>query len=148
MKTNVAARSKARRFALQALYQMQITGDAATIVEAQFLADHEMKRVDVEYFHDLLSGITATRSEILDAIKLKIDRDDSEINPVEKAILLIGVYELKERIDIPYRVVINESIELAKQFGASESFKYVNSILDALAKRYRQVEITANASKV
>jgi N utilization substance protein B len=142
MKPIAAARSKARRFTLQALYQMQLTGDSASVVEQQFLNDHEMKRVDTTYFHEVLSGIAAGQDSLLETITPHLDRDLSEIDPVEKAVLLIGAYELKERIDIPYKVVINESVELAKQFGATDSFKYVNSILDQLAKLYRSVELT------
>jgi N utilization substance protein B len=142
MKPIAAARSKARRFTLQALYQMQLTGDSASVVEQQFLNDHEMKRVDTTYFHEVLSGIAAGQDSLLETITPHLDRDLSEIDPVEKAVLLIGAYELKERIDIPYKVVINESVELAKQFGATDSFKYVNSILDQLAKSYRSAELT------
>lgn len=141
MKPVAAARSKARRFTLQALYQMQLTGDSASTVEQQFLSDHEMKRVDTTYFHEVLTGIAARQDDLLETITPYLDRDLSEIDPVEKAVLLIGAYELKERIDIPYKVVINESIELAKQFGATDSYKYVNSILDQLAKLYRSVEL-------
>lgn len=140
MKSVAAARSKARRFTLQALYQMQLTGDSASTVEQQFLSDHEMKRTDTTYFHEVLAGIARQQDELLETIKLTLDRDLKEIDPVEKAVLLIGSYELKERIDIPYKVVINESVELAKQFGATDSYKYVNSILDRLAKQYRPVE--------
>jgi N utilization substance protein B len=141
MKAVAAARSKARRFTLQALYQMQLTGDSASVVEQQFLNDHEMKRVDTTYFHEVLSGIAAGQDSLLETITPHLDRDLSEIDPVEKAVLLIGAYELKERIDIPYKVVINESVELAKQFGATDSFKYVNSILDQLAKLFRSAEL-------
>jgi N utilization substance protein B len=141
MKSTVAARTKARRFTLQALYQMQMTGDAAAEVERQFREDNDMKRVDTTYFHDLLSGIAAKEDQLLESITPKLDRDLKEIDPVEKAILLIGTFELMERIDLPYRVVINESVELAKLFGASESYKYVNSILDQQAKLFRQTEL-------
>ncbi|MCZ6500946.1 MAG: transcription antitermination factor NusB [Gammaproteobacteria bacterium] len=137
---SIAARKKARRFTLQALYQMQLTGDSASVVEQQFLCDHDMKRVDTTYFHELLQGIAAQEDTLLETIKPTLDRDLKEIDPVEKAILLIGGFELMERIDVPYKVVINEAVELAKLFGASESFKYVNSILDQLAKQYRQVD--------
>ena len=141
MKPTAAARSRARRFAMQALYQMQLTGDSAAEVERQFREDNDMKRVDTTYFHELLSGVAANQEELLETIEPKLDRKLDEIDPIEKAILLIGTFELKERIDLPYRVVINESIELAKQFGASESFKYVNSILDQQAKEFRQTEL-------
>ena len=126
---------------MQALYQMQLTGDSAAEVERQFREDNNMKRVDTTYFHELLSGVAAKQEELLETIEPKLDRKLDEIDPIEKAILLIGTFELIERIDLPYRVVINESIELAKQFGASESFKYVNSILDQQAKEFRQTEL-------
>ena len=126
---------------MQALYQMQLTGDSAAEVERQFREDNDMKRVDTNYFHELLSGVAAKQEELLETIEPKLDRKLDEIDPIEKAILLIGTFELVERIDLPYRVVINESVELAKQFGASESFKYVNSILDQQAKAFRQAEI-------
>ena len=119
---------------------MQFTGDSASVVEQQFLCDHDMKRVDTTYFHELLSGIASQQEILLEAIKPKLDRDLKEIDPVEKAILLIGGFELMERIDVPYKVVIDEGVELAKLFGASGSFKYVNSILDQLAKQYRQID--------
>ena len=125
---------------LQACYQMQFTGDSASVVEQQFLCDHDMKRVDTTYFHELLVGIVAQEDALLEAIKPKLDRDLKEIDPVEKAILLIGGFELMQRIDVPYKVVIDEGVELAKLFGASGSFKYVNSILDQLAKQYRQID--------
>ena len=79
--------------------------------------------------------------KLLEAITPKLDRELKEIDPVERAILLIGGFELMEKIEVPYKVVINESVELAKLFGASDSFKYVNSILDQLAKQYRQAEL-------
>jgi len=141
MKPNVAARSKARRFTLQALYQMQMTQDSAAEVERQFREDNDMKRVDTTYFHELLSGISAKKVELLEAITPVLDRDIKEIDPVEKAILLIGTFELMERIDLPYKVVISESVELAKLFGASESYKYINSILDQQAKELRKSEL-------
>ncbi len=140
MKPLPAARSKARRFALQALYQMQLTGDSAATVESQFLADHEMKRVDTSWFHQALSEIAAGEDELVALFVDKLDRPLAEIDPVEKAVLLIGTWELKERIDVPYKVVINEAVELAKQFGASESHRYVNSILDILSRELRPVE--------
>jgi transcription antitermination protein NusB len=141
MKPSAAARSRARRFTMQALYQMQLTGDSAAEIERQFLEDNDMKRVDTTYFHELLSGVAAKQEELLESIEPKLDRKMDEIDPVEKAILLIGTFELIERIDLPYRVVINESIELAKLFGASESFKYINSILDQQAREFRQPEL-------
>jgi N utilization substance protein B len=135
-----ASRSKARRFALQALYQIQLTGCSAATAEQQFLDDHEMKRVDVEYLHALLAGTSENRDELISLITPTLDRAFTALDPIEKAILYIGCFELVHRIDVPYRVVINEAIELARQFGATESHKYVNSILDRLAKTHRPHE--------
>ncbi len=139
-KNSPAARSKARRFVLQALYQMKLTGMSAGDVERQFRQDHDMKRVDTEYLHQILSNINLIRGDLTDVIALKIDRKFDELDPVEAAVLYIGCYELIHRIDIPYRVAINESVELAKQFGAAESHRLVNSVLDSIAAEYRASE--------
>jgi len=138
--TTPAARSRARRFVLQALYQMQMTGCSASDVESQFRQDFEMKRVDTRYFHELLIGIEANMPELTEAYSAALDRDESELGAVERAALFIASYELIHRIDIPFRVVIDEGVELAKQFGASESHRLVNTVLDALARRFRTVE--------
>ncbi|MFT5210080.1 MAG: N utilization substance protein B [Flavobacterium sp.] len=139
-KQTPAARSKARRFVLQALYQMKLSGCTATEVETQLFQDHDMKNVDTEYLHELLSGINGRKGELADLIAPKLDRKYEELDPVEVAALLIGSFELSERIDIPYRVVINEGVELAKRFGAAESHKLINSVLDKLAKDHRESE--------
>ncbi len=99
-----------------------------------------MKRADMEYFRDILLGISKDQKRLEQLITDKADRPFSELDPVEKGILMMGAYELASRVDVPYRVVINEGIELAKSFGAADSHKYVNSILDALAKELRQAE--------
>jgi len=135
-----AARSKARRFVLQALYQMKLSDCSATEVETQLFQDHDMKKVDTEYLHELLSGINRYRIELTDLITPKLEREFDELDPVEVAALCVGSYELIHRLDIPYRVVINESVELAKRFGAAESHKLVNSVLDSLAKDHRSAE--------
>lgn len=135
-----AARSRARRFALQALYQMQLSGCSASEAETQFRQDFDMKRVDTRYLHDLLTGIEAEKTALTEAFSPRLDRLEAELDPLERAILLIGTFELMHRIDVPFRVVINENVELAKQFGASESHRLVNSVLDALARQFRAVE--------
>ncbi|MCB1644328.1 MAG: transcription antitermination factor NusB [Pseudomonadales bacterium] len=140
-KSTPAARSKARRFALQALYQVQLNTSSLWDVEQQFKQDHDMKRVDTTYFHGLLAGIATNREALQEAVTEWLDRPWDELDPIEKSVLQIGAFELMHRIDVPYRVVINESVELAKQFGAAESHKYVNSILDQLAKIHRQAEV-------
>lgn len=139
-KQTPAARSKARRFVLQALYQMKLSGCTAAEVETQLFQDHDMKNVDTEYLHELLSGINSKKGELADLVAPKLDRKYEELDPVEVAALLIGSFELSERVDIPYRVVINEGVELAKRFGAAESHKLINSVLDKLAKDHRENE--------
>lgn len=139
-KSTPAAKSRARRFVLQGLYQMQLARCSATDVERQYREDYDLKRVDTDYFHDLLIGIARHRDELDEAITTKLDRRFDELDPVETAILRIGCFELMHRVDIPFRVVINEAIELARSFGATESHKYINSVLDALARQHRSHE--------
>lgn len=140
-KVSVRARRRARRFVLQALYQKRLAGTPVWEIEDQFLQDNDMAKVDTAYFHELLVGISADESDLTDQISACIDRKISELDPVELSILLMGAYELTSRLDVPYKVVINEGIELAKIFGATDSYKYVNSILDILARQHRQAEI-------
>ena len=137
------ARSLARERAMQALYQWQITGQSSTDIEKQFLEQQDMKGVDKKFFSELLREIPAHLNE-LDAHGGEVlDRPLAQVDPVECAILRIGIYELQQRIDIPYRVVINEMVELAKQFGAEQSHKFINGTLDKLAKELRSVEVNA-----
>jgi len=133
-------RSMARQRALQALYQWQQAGQDIDVIEQQFLTDQEMDRVDVEYFKELLHAIPANL-DALDAIIVPhLDRKINEVDHVERAILRIGTYELKSRLEIPYKVIINEAIELAKKFGADKSHRYVNGVLDVLSKELRELE--------
>jgi len=138
-----AARARARRFALQALYQMQLTGTSALEVERQFLQDYDMKRVDKAYLHDLLTGIDREAAALEQIFAPRLDRPAAELDPVARAALLIGCFEIVHRIDIPWRVAINEGIELAKQFGGEDSYKLINSVLDDVSAEYRQVERAA-----
>ncbi len=125
---------------MQALYQYRISGDSLKQIELQFIQDHDMKNVDVLYFREVLKGIGTHQSEIEGQITTVIDRKFTELDPVELSILQLGVYELLHRIDVPYRVVINEGVELAKIFGSEDGHKYVNSILDKLAGKHRTAE--------
>lgn len=125
---------------MQSLYQHKISGTSIAEIEQQFLQDHDMRKVDLDYFHDLLMGIADQQANIDAEIQTAIDRDFSELDPVELSILQLGVYELIHRIDVPYRVVINEGVELAKIFGAADGYKYVNSILDILSRKHRSME--------
>ena len=140
MSSKAAARSKARRFLLQAMYQAELTDEDYSSVADPFIAAHNMKRADLTYFREILNGLQVKYDRLRFCIAAKLDRDFAELDPIEKSILLLGAYELIARTDIPYRVVINEGVELAKSFGATESYKLVNSVLDALSKDIRRTE--------
>lgn len=130
-------RSRARRAALQALYQWQMTAEALDTISAQFREDKSWRRVDEDMFASLLYGVPGN-VEALDAhLEPLLDRPVAQLDPVERAILRMGAFELAHRDDIPWRVIINECVELAREFGAEKSHKYVNGILDNLARRIR-----------
>jgi N utilization substance protein B len=135
------ARSKARRGALQALYQWQLAGDdSLASIEAEFLAERELRDIDAEYFHELLTEVGRHRDEYDLRIAPLLDRPLAQLDPVEHAILWLGTYELESRWDIPFRVVIAEAMELTKQFGGENAHRYVNAILDRLARELRAAE--------
>ena len=134
------ARSLARKRAVQALYMWQMTGKDIIDIDEQFVIEQDMKNVDVAYFKELLHKIPAKLTELDELLVPLLDRPFEEIDPIERAIMRIGIYELKFRIEIPYKVVINEGVTLAKTFGADQSHKYVNSILDKVAKMLRSGE--------
>lgn len=138
-----SARRKARSLALQALYSWQIADLPLVDIEAQFRTDNDFAKVDSEYFHELLTGVPRNLGELDGHLDSVLDRPVKDVDPIELAILRIGVYELLKRIDVPYKVVINEGIEMAKIFGATDGHKYVNGILDKLAPRLRSVEVNA-----
>ncbi|HVL01441.1 MAG TPA: transcription antitermination factor NusB [Dongiaceae bacterium] len=142
-KPSPAARRKARRFTVQALYQWQMTGANIGEIEAQFRVDNDMRKTDVTYFHELLHEIPKCVNELDGIFKPLLDREIKDLDRVELAILRIGTYELCKRPDVPFKVAINEGIELAKYFGATESHKYVNGILDKVAQRLRVLEMKA-----
>lgn len=137
---DLAARSRARRRALQALYAWQLSGSHMKAVIEQFRHEQDMEVADQDYFEDLLRGVE-THVDALDAsIKPYVDREVSQIDPIERAVLRLAAYELAFRPDVPYRVVINEAIEVTKRFGADHGHSYVNGVLDKLAGELRAVE--------
>jgi len=140
------ARSMARKRAAQALYTWEMSNNDLSDIEQQFLIEQDMKNVDLKYFRELLHKVPAHTDVIDEHITSFLDRPMKEVDPVELAIMRLGVYELKYRPDVPYKVIINESVELAKIFGAEDGFKYVNSILDGVAKKLRAVEVNARKS--
>ena len=141
--TSSGARKRARELALQALYQKQIAGHDRRELLSQFREQTAYQRVDRAFFEELLSDICDSQDALEETVAGIIDRPLDQLDPVELGILLIGVYELQSRIDIPYRVVINEGVNLAKRFGAMDGHKYINACLDAAAQSLREIEIEA-----
>jgi N utilization substance protein B len=138
------ARTNARKAAVQALYQWQMTGQSLIEIERQFLEEERLKDAQKSYFTELFHGVPKNLEAIDHTLSEFVDRPVDMIDPVERAILRIGVYELVNRLDMPYRVVLNEGINLAKYFGADGSHKYVNGILDKVAQQKRTVEINSS----
>jgi N utilization substance protein B len=136
-------RRAARELALQALYQVHMSGATAIEVQAEFLADQDFQQADKRMFGQLLRGVAAQRESLDAMIEQHLDRKLSDLDPIELNVLRMGAYELSDSVSVPYRVVINECIELAKVFGATDGHKYVNSILDKVALNHRAVEIAA-----
>lgn len=134
------ARSVARKLGMQALYQWQLTDQPTAEIKRQFLESEDSAGVDMEYFSELLTGCIARHAAICAALAPFLDRPADQLDPVEKAILMIGVFELEERLDVPYRVVINEAVDLCKRFGATDAHKYVNAVLDRAARELRAAE--------
>lgn len=129
-----AARSQARRAALQALYQWQLTGEEPSCIEDQFLSERPLGKADLIYFKDLLSNVPRHVLSLDRALEVLLDRPVKQVDPVARAILRIAAYELRFRPDVPWRTVITEAVKLAKTFGAEQSHRYVNGVLDKLAR--------------
>lgn len=144
--TSPGARTRARELLLQALYQRQIAGHDYRELLSQFKEQVAYERVDKAFFEELLEAICASQEALETTIDGLIDRPLDQLDPVERGILLIGVYELQSRIDIPYRVVINEGVNLARRFGATDGHKYINACLDAAAQSLREIEVRAENS--
>lgn len=139
------ARTRARELLLQALYQKQLAGHSRSELLSQFREQTAYERVDQAYFDEQLTAIYDAQDELEKTIDTLIDRPLDQLDPVELGILLIGIYELTCQVDVPYKVVINESVNLARRFGALDGHKYINACLDAAAKTLRKVEVQANA---
>jgi transcription antitermination protein NusB len=139
-KPQAALRTRARRLAMQALYQWDLSGNNLSEIEVQFLEDEDFSKADKDYFHELLHEVPARLDEVEAAFTPYLDRPLKEIDPVERALLRLASYELLARLDIPYKVVINESVNLTKKFGAEQAYKYINGVLDKTAQALRAVE--------
>jgi len=130
-------RRKARELAVQAVYSWQLSKNSVTDIEANFLTDNSARRFDIPLFQQLLRGVTSSVSDLDAAISPHVDRPLDDVDHVEKAILRVAIYELKDCQDVPYKVVINEAIELAKSFAADDSHKFINGVLDKAVKLLR-----------
>jgi transcription antitermination protein NusB len=136
-----AARSRARRRALQAVYAWQLSQSPVEKVIENFRAEQDMEVADLEYFEALVRGVAQHAGEIDAVLARYIDRDVAQVDPIERAVLRIAGYELAHRLDVPYRVVINEAIETTKRFGAEQGHTYVNGVLDRAAAEWRAAEM-------
>lgn len=137
------SRKEARQFAMQAVYQWHMAGTSRGDLLKQYRAEPRMIKCDSEYFADLLEGVLTNEEELENQYEGVLDRPFDQLDPIERATLLLGAYELQHHPEVPYRVVINEAVELAKRYGANESHKYINGVMDRLAKKLREVEIKA-----
>ena len=136
-------RARARRRALQALYAWQISGGEVGQVIAQFAHEQAHEIADLEYFDDLVRGVVKHRAALDEALAAYLDRTVEEVDPIERAVLRLAAYEMLHRIDVPYRVVLNEAIEIAKRFGSEHGHTFVNGVLDRAAAEWRAAEFSA-----
>ncbi len=136
----LAQRRKARRLVLQALYQWLMSGSDPLVISKQYREETQGK-VDWNYFEEVFSEIPGATQKLNESLEPLLDRELAALDPIEKALLYLGTFELANRIDVPYRVVINECVELAKVFGATDSHKYINGVLDKLASELRPAEL-------
>lgn len=134
-------RRRAREFVLQGLYQRQLSGNAGDAIRAQLGEAGGFAKADAAYFDAMWAGVTAEYEPLVELVSPYLDRRAAELSPIERAILVIGAWELKEQPEIPYRVVINEAIELAKSYGGTDGHRFVNGVLDKLAPTLRPAEI-------
>lgn len=140
-KNLISGKRKARKFALQALYQWLMSGSELTEIEAQFRTINNMEKVDVDYFCRLLYGIPTNVQQLEDKLLPFLDREIAGLNPIELTVLRIGSFELLHCPEIPYKVVLDESISLTKEFGSQDGYRYVNGVLNNLAREVRSVEV-------
>ncbi|MEQ8802659.1 transcription antitermination factor NusB [Haliea sp.] len=143
--TLAAERHKARHYAMQALYQWHMAAAPVNQIEAEFRADYDFSHVDLEYFQALLHGVPASVTELEAVFEPLLDRKLDDLGPIERSLLRMGTWELQHRIDVPWKVVINEAVSLAKKFGATDSHKYINGVLDKVARQLRKAETEADA---
>ena len=142
-----SARRRAREVALQGLYQWLVSGEQAGVIEAHMREQDGFDKCDKPHFDALLHGCILEAADLDAVLSKHVDRKTTELSPIEHGVLMIGSYELKHCVDIPYKVAINEAVELAKSFGGTDGHKYVNGVLDKLAVKFREEEVGANKRK-
>jgi len=145
-KSVAKARGKSRRFAMQAIYQWQMTGDSITGIKQQFFEENNFSVIDAEYFSELVSGVASSVSELDPFLEKNMTRSIESVDPVERSILRIATYEFIHRFDVPYRVVLNEAVNIAKEYCAENSHGFVNAVLDKVAKEVRHIEVKSAKS--
>jgi N utilization substance protein B len=138
-----SARRRSRETALQGLYQWLITGDEAGVIDAHLREQDGFGKIDKAHYDALLNGCIVEAADLDAVLARHVDRKTTELSPIEHGVLMIGAYELKHCMDIPYRVAINEAVELAKAFGGTDGHKYVNGVLDRAAGDLRPQEVAA-----
>ncbi len=136
-------RKRARRRALQAIYQWQITHQEADEILRQFREVQDLSQVDVEHFENLLRGVINDKERLIDALEPFLDRPMDQVDVMERVVLMIGAWELLDCPEMPYRVVLDESVDLARRFGSEQGHAYVNAVLDKAARKLRADEVAA-----
>ena len=138
-----SSRRRSRELALQGVYQWLLVGGDSAQIEKQIGDEKGLGRYDAEFFSQLLNGVLKQHADLEAVVTPHLDRKLAEVSPIEFSVLLLGAYELMQHPEIPYRVIINESVELAKTFGGTDGHKFVNGVLDKLAAQVRTVEVSA-----
>ena len=136
-----AQRRKARHYGLQALYQWTLSGASPSDIVAEFRVDNDFRHTDGEYFSAVVNGVVDDVDGLESLFEPALDRTLDELDPIERNLLRLGTFELRDRIDVPYKVVISEAVALAKKFGATDSHRYINGVLDKVARELRQIEL-------
>ena len=137
-------KQKARRMLLQALYSWDVGGTDLVDIEAEFHTDNDMRKVDTALFHTILFGVPKNLAQIDGTYSSYLDRENKQLDPVSRAVLRLSSYEMVFSIDVPYKVVINEGVNLAKTYGPTDAYKFINGVLDKVAIEYRAAEVAAN----
>jgi len=140
------ARGKSRRLAMQAIYQWQMTGDSIADIKQQFFDENNVTQFDAGFFSELVSGVASSISELDPLLEKYMTRSAESVDPVERAIIRLAAYEFINRLDVPYRVVLNEAVNITKEFCSENSHTFVNAVLDKVAKEIRSIELQSEKS--